>query len=241
MRMAIISDIHGNATAFRAVLAHLDHQDIEAVFCLGDNIGYGPEPEEAVQLLRERQIPSVCGNHELAVINPSFLGWFNPVARLSLEKTMGLLSRSTLDYIAELPNFIVEHGCRFVHGFPPDSPTLYLFEVPDEDIIETMAHMTESICFIGHTHELLLVEYDGSGISKTVLGRQSHSLDPASNYLVNVGSVGQPRDGQRDAKYVIWDTDRHLLEVKFVPYDVNDTIGKIYKAGMPEQHAWRLM
>ncbi|MGM0451632.1 MAG: metallophosphoesterase family protein [Thermodesulfobacteriota bacterium] len=241
MRMAIISDIHGNATAFQAVLDHLDQQAIDSVFCLGDNIGYGPEPETVVNLLRKREIPSVVGNHELAVNDPDFLGWFNPVARLSLEKTMGFLSQSTLDYIAELPAFRAEAGCRFVHGFPPNSPTLYLFEVSEEEIIHAMEQMTESICFIGHTHELILVEYDGAGIAKTMLSRQRIVLNPEVKYIVNVGSVGQPRDGSNDAKYVILDTDTNELEVEFVSYNVSDTINKIYNAGLPEQHAWRLM
>jgi len=241
MRIAVISDIHGNATAFREVLKDIELNEIDRIFCLGDNIGYGPEPEMVVNLLQDRQIPSVIGNHELAVNKPNFLRWFNPIARKSLEKTVSFLTPPALGYIAGLPEMIVHDRCRFVHGFPPDSPTLYLFEMTTDDIREAMEKMTEWICFIGHTHELLMLEWDGERVERKTLGRHNVTLDPDLKYIINVGSVGQPRDGNKDAKYVVWDNAKNELEVKFVPYDVTDTVNKIYKAGLPEQHAWRLM
>jgi len=241
MRIAIISDIHGNATAFLEVLKNIDRSEVDHIFCLGDNIGYGPEPEAVIRMMSERNIPSVVGNHELAVNHPEYLGWFNPNARLSIEKTITLLSPSSIEYLALLPNTITRFDCLFVHGFPPDSPTLYLFEMSNGDILATLSRMTEKLCFIGHTHELVLLDYDGESVTRTALSKESRKLDPAHRYIVNVGSVGQPRDGNNDAKYVIWDDCRNELEIRFVPYNVTDTINKIYNAGLPEQHAWRLM
>lgn len=241
MKIAIISDIHGNAAAFREVLKNIEHAGITDIFCLGDNIGYGPEPEEVIELLRKYDIPSVIGNHELAVTNPEFLEWFNPIARISLEKTMGLLSSKALDYISELPFFLTEHNCRFVHGFPPDSATEYLFEVPRAKLLSTLDHLEEHVCFIGHTHDLVLVSRNGGSISKRPLKQETVLLETGSRYIINVGSVGQPRDGNNYAKYVIFDDQAFELEVRFVAYNVTETIDKIFQAGLPEQHAWRLM
>lgn len=241
MRIAVISDIHGNAAAFREVLKDIAQADVSAVYSLGDNIGYGPEPEAVVRMLREHKIPSIIGNHELAVNNPGFLDWFNPIARASLEKTMGFLSGETLDYIAELPFYRIAGNCRFVHGFPPDSATEYLFEVTPERLAQTMGESTENICFIGHTHELMLVSHDGQGVSKRPLKQETVVLDTGYSYLVNVGSVGQPRDGDNHAKYVIFDDQCLELEVRFVAYNITETVSQIYQSGLPEQHAWCLL
>lgn len=240
MKFAVISDIHGNAAAFREVLKNIERAGVSTIYCLGDNIGYGPEPEAVIRLLRERDIPSILGNHELAVNDPGFLDWFNPIARISLEKTLTFLSADTLQYIASLPAFRVAHGCRFVHGFPPDSPTEYLFEVEPEKLAPALSGAGEPVCFVGHTHELMLVRHDGAEVSKRPLKRETIPLDTGSRYIVNVGSVGQPRDGNNYAKYVIFDDQAFELEVRFVPYNITETISKIYQAGLPEQHAWRL-
>jgi len=242
MRIAVISDIHGNATAFEAVWADIEKQEgIEGVYCLGDNIGYGPEPEKVIAMVREHGIPAVLGNHELAVKQPESLSWFNPNARRSLEKTMTMLSREAKDYIAELPTCISFDDCRFVHGFPPDSVTTYLFEIDTAGIKYTLDRMSERMIFIGHTHELVIIEYDGLTVNSEPLYKGTVQLDPQKKYIINVGSVGQPRDGSNPAKYVIYDDAANELTVRYVDYDINDTIEKIQQAGLPEQHGWRLL
>jgi len=242
MRIAIISDIHGNATAFEAVLADIDaHAAVEAIYSLGDNVGYGPEPEKVISMLAERQIPSVLGNHELAINQPEMLSWFNPMARRSLEKTTLFLSDTAKAHIADFRTSLTIDACRFVHGFPPDSPTTYLFEVAPDHIRYTLNQLAERLVFIGHTHELLIIESDGETVETEPLQQGTIRLDPQKKYLINVGSAGQPRDGDNKAKYVIWDDRTQELTVRFVAYDINDTVQKIYKAGLPEQHAWRLL
>lgn len=242
MRIAIISDIHGNATAFDAVLADIDaHARVEAIYSLGDNVGYGPEPEKVISMLAERQIPSVLGNHELAINQPEMLSWFNPMARRSLEKTIHFLSDTAKAHIADFRTSMTIDACRLVHGFPPDSPTTYLFEVGPDHLRYTLTQLAERLVFVGHTHELLIIESDGENIETEPLHQGTIQLDPHKKSLINVGSVGQPRDGDNKAKYVIWDDSSHELTVRFVAYDINDTVQKIYKAGLPEQHAWRLL
>lgn len=241
MRIAVISDIHGNATALRQVLQDIDASQVDVIFCLGDNIGYGPEPETVVRMLQERNIPSVIGNHELAVKDPDYLEFFNPAARLSLEKTMHSISSDTLAYITGLPEFIIMFNCRFVHGFPPDSIITYMFEMQAPYVEKIMAEMDEHICFIGHTHEPAILEYRDNAVKVTPLEKQTLYLDPKQKYIINAGSVGQPRDGSGEAKYVIFDNAQYTLEVKYVSYDVSDTIKKIHAAGLPKQHALRLL
>jgi len=240
MRIAIFSDIHGNLEAFREVLDDINGSFVDAVFCLGDNIGYGPEPEEVLGLLQEKAIPSVQGNHEIACIDSTILDRFNPTACESLKKTIQMLSPGSLGFIAGLNKSMVHHDCRFVHGFPPNSATTYLFQISWAKMHRFMSTMKERICFIGHTHELRIIEYDGEKCISKVLKRGIYQLKRHSRYIINIGSVGQPRDGNNRAKYVIWDTDMDLIDVRYVRYDIEKVVKKILAAGLPEVHATRL-
>ncbi len=241
MRLAVISDIHGNMDALEQVLADIARAGVEAVTSLGDNIGYGAEPERVVQTLMERGIPSVLGNHEKAALDPGFLDWFNPIARTSLTRTFGMLSPDSMKFAAGLPTQMSAHGCRFVHGFPPDSPTVYLFQVEVERRARVLKALPQRVCFVGHTHCLEIAEFDGRSFTDIPIREGAIPIDPDLKYLINIGSVGQPRDGDIRAKYVIWDTDRNVLEVRFVAYDAQAAADKILASGLPEQHARRLL
>lgn len=241
MRIAVLSDIHGNLEALRSVLADLDRRGPEAVYCLGDNLGYGPEPEAVVDLLRSRGVPSVLGNHELGVIDSQYRSWFNQTTRRSLEITAGLIGPETLAYCRGLPASLTAHGCRFVHGLPPENITAYLWEAEDRDLARVMAALPERISFVGHTHMLELVSLaaDGSLARRRLDGQTTH-LDPALRHLVNAGSVGQPRDGDNRAKYVIYDDQTHELMVRRIAYDIARTAQAILARGFPEFNAARL-
>lgn len=241
MKTAILSDIHGNATALQAVLLDIDAFSVDLTISLGDNIGYGPEPEAVVSMLRHRNIPSVIGNHELAINRPDFLKWFNPTARASLEKTRRMLSPETIAYISKLGYCMVLGNCRFVHGFPPGSPTVYLFEVTPQKLKNTLERMRDWICFTGHTHRLEIVHFNGTEVHRELLEEGEFHINLDEKYIINAGSVGQPRDGDNKAKYLVWDAEASKIIVRYVSYDVDDTVRKIYQAGLPEQHAWRLM
>jgi len=240
MRIAVISDIHGNLEAFLEVLADIDQSGVDEIICLGDMIGYGPNPEEVVQKVRALQIPTIMGNHELTVSNKRALKWFNPVAKTSLEKTKEFLSKASIQYIHELPSSIVSHGCRFVHGFPPDSVRTYVFQISEEALFDTFIEMNEKICFIGHTHMLKLIRFDGDSVIEKPLKKGVTKIDADKRYILNIGSVGQPRDGNNNAKYVIWDTDKNRLELKYIPYDAESVAERIIAKGLPEVHARRL-
>ena len=238
--IAVISDIHGNLDALEAVLADIDRLGIERVFCLGDNIGYGPEPGGVIQQLRSREIPSVIGNHELAATRKKYLSWFNPSARRSLVQTVSMLSEQELRYAGGLPNSLVADGARLVHGFPPESPLIYLFQVSEEKMIGSLKTLQEPVCFVGHTHDIEIVSFDGEQVGLDRLEEGVRRLEPDHKYIVNIGSVGQPRDGDNRAKYAIWTPDRQTLEMRFVAYDIEATARKILAAGLPRAHAMRL-
>lgn len=240
LKFAIISDIHGNLDAFRKVISDLKSANISETICIGDCIGYGPQPEQVLAHVIEYNIPMTIGNHEMAVIDDRFLGWFNPKARASIEKTKSMLSKDSIDFIRNLPRSrIIEH-CRCVHGYPPDSVREYLFQKAPYALIKTFKVITESVCFVGHTHDLEIVDFDGRQVERRPLERGIIRLEHQRRYIVNVGSVGQPRDGDNTAKYAIYDTESRELEIRFVPYDIAATVAKIKAAGLPESHANRL-
>lgn len=240
MRLGIISDIHGNLEALRQVLADIDQSELDGVACLGDNIGYGPEPDEVVKLIRKRNIPSVMGNHELVIVDPKYLGEMNLTARRSSALTLDLLSPDTIDYIYGLKPSMIFHGALLVHGCPPDSITTYLFELSDVQLGQLFPAMQEKICFVGHTHDLEIISFDRGKVARAPLREGPAKLEEGQKYIINVGSVGQPRDGNNNAKYVIWDTCSHGIDVRFIPYDIAATAKKILRLGFPAFNAIRL-
>ena len=240
MRIAVISDIHGNMEAFRQVLDDIGRSNVDGIFCLGDMVGYGPEPEAVVQQIRTLEIPAVMGNHELGVANPKVLEFFNPLARRSLQLTTRMLTDDSIRYIRGLEAAGVNNNCRLVHGFPPDSISTYLFQVADDIIVSTFNKMPEPICFVGHTHVIEMISFDGRVVIHKALPQGVVQLSAEHRYIINAGSVGQPRDENNNAKYVIWDNTRHAIEVRYVPYDIEAVVSKIIAAGLPESHAYRL-
>ena len=241
MRLAVISDIHGNLAAFLEVLADIDRAGVDACVSLGDNVGYYPNPEEVLALIQKRDIPSVMGNHELAVTDERYLNWFNSLARRAVELTQELLSVESLVYCSRLPQSLVFGGCLHVHGCPPASVLKYIFEVQDRSLIKIFDSLEQEICFVGHTHFLEVIRYKDGRIKRNQVNPGIIVLDDRHRYIINVGSVGQPRDPfNREAKYVIWDDSARELEIRSVPYDIGTTADKILKLGWPRYLADRL-
>ena len=238
MRLAVLSDVHGNVEALRAVLADVDAQAADGIVVCGDMVGYGPDPEEAVALLRERGAAMLAGNHELGLCRCSGLGWFNPKARCALEVTSRLVTPATTEFLAGLRKHLLLHDCWFVHGFPPDSAHTYLFATDDEKVVAALGRLRQRLCFLGHTHELKLVEWSGGRLTRMDPGQGLRRLAPGAACMVNVGSVGQPRDDwDKSAKYVLWDREADTVDFRFVPYDSAETRRKILERGLPPRYA----
>jgi len=237
MRLAVISDIHGNLEAFESVLQDIRSRQVESVISLGDNIGYGADSERVVQRVREQGILSILGNHELAVNDVRVRKWFRKDAQKALKQVLASLSEDSKNFIRELKINHAWNDCLFVHGFPPDSARFYLFQISDAKLFQTFQNMEASVCFVGHTHRLRLLFPDGDAICSRTLPEGYTRLDRDRKYIINAGSVGQPRDGEPQAKYIIWDSAAWELEVRFVPYDIETAAHKILEAGIPEQYA----
>lgn len=240
MKVAVLADIHGNLEAFEAVRADLELQGASRVICLGDNIGYGPDPEEVVLLLQKLGYISVLGNHEFALKDVRGRRWLNFQAAENNIATEKLLSDKSKVYCCNLPTFVEFENARFVHGYPPDSVFQYLDRQSDEKIGNLFALASARLFFLGHTHRLMLVTGQNDALVRRVLGQETVVLQPNNKYIVNGGSVGQPRDGDNRAKYLLWDLVNRQLEVRFVDYDKEKTMKKIRERGFPEIYATRL-
>lgn len=242
MRLAIISDIHGNYRALQAVLRDIDAIGVGDIISLGDNIGYGPEPEEVVQTLLQRKIDSVMGNHELGLASASALQRLNASPRLSLELTRQLMTKESLQFSISLPPFLVRHKTRFVHGCPPASITAYLWNPTETRLSRLFAGYAETICFFGHTHNLSRFQRRAERCFTENTGLGEFALLPDARYIINPGSVGQPRDTiNNKAKYGIWHMDTMLFEQRAVSYDVQATVALLAERKFPSSNAIRLL
>ena len=243
MRIVVLSDIHANYEALTEVLSDIKKHfsDVTEIISLGDIVGYGPDPELCVQAVQEHGIISVAGNHELGVGRSRYRSCFNRQSVEVVEQTCQMLSNESIEYLRSLPLVLSRHDALFVHGLPPRSAFQYIWELDDERIIQRFSRFSEQIAFIGHTHELGLVRSLEGAVERCDLTEGSHQLDFASRYMINAGAVGQPRDGDPRAKYLVWDIDTHELIVRCVAYDPTETIAKMRTRSLPERYARRLL
>lgn len=242
MRIAVIADIHGNFDALQAVLQDCTREKVEKIFSLGDNIGYGPEPGKVIQTLIEQKVISILGNHEYALIDPGYMSRLNPSAQKSLEVNLALMSQRDKEYSSGLTPFLIQHDALLVHGCPPKSTTAYLFDPGPHLLAKVFGSFAEKIGFYGHTHVFELFEYDGTGGKRKDLVMGNYLLAPENRYLINPGSVGQPRDNiNNKAKYLLWDLDKGTVSFKAVAYDIKATAAKIKALGLPDFNWQRLL
>jgi len=247
MRYAVLSDIHSNLEALTAVMETLATERIDRYLCLGDVIGYGADPTACLRRLASCDAVTVGGNHDLACVGKFDLDWFNSAARAAVEWTRGQLSVTDLDTLRRLPLTETYGPCTLVHG-TLKYPGRFDYLVEAGQAIETLAVCRTLMCLVGHTHVPLFIEYDRthrrlarmltSGQELTDVSFQDHA--DTMRYLMNPGSVGQPRDGNPQASCAVIDTERRQFSIRRVPYDVAAAQRKIRQAGLPEFLADRL-
>lgn len=241
MRLAIIADIHGNSRALDAVLSDIARQGVDRIVSLGDNIGYGPEPEEVVRSLLAYRVLSVMGNHELGLISRSYFNRLHATARQSLVLTRNLLSAASLAWLESLLPVLCRFGARFVHGCPPQSMTVYLHNPSDIRLHRLFGSYPEQVCFAGHTHDFGWYRLQGEQIERRQPQLGLQTLEARDRLLLLPGSVGQPRDSLGwQAKYLLWDQEAETIEVRAVDYDVQTTIHLLTERGFPPANAKRL-
>ena len=234
---AVISDVHSNAEALRSVLRDIKKRQIQDIFFLGDAVGYGPEPNESVGLLKSECKTIIAGNHDWGVLGLTETGSFNEYARIALAWTRGVLTADNYEILRTSPlkSEISEMDITLVHATPCEPEKWhYLLTLSDAEI--NFKYMQTAICFVGHSHWPFIIEMSLSGEFKT--NKQEMHKTKGSRYIINAGSIGQPRDGDPRACYALVDESR--VELVRVGYDIQSTQKKMSEAGLPHALIERL-
>ncbi len=237
-KTALISDIHANLEALTAVLDDIEEQGVERVVCLGDLIGYGADPVAVIARVREADMDFVLrGNHDEAILNGAFD--FNPLAQRSIDWTRTTLEDADSEWISfleALPSSRTEEDRLFVHASPRDPIMEYLLpsdcfslmnDIPPK--IRENFERVDRLCFLGHTHKPGIISEDAEYQIPESFDYE-FTFDEDEKYIVNVGSVGQPRDGDRRSCYAI--SDGRRVEFRKVPYDIESAQEKIREVDM---------
>ena len=238
MKIAIVSDIHSNLEALQAVDSTMADLGVDVVYFVGDAVGYGPDPALCSAWVQERSQLSVMGNHDYAALGLMETESFNPNAKKAIKWNSDQMGRQAKDFLAALPMTAEKDGVTLVHANPREPEGWnYIFSLWDAEI--NFEHFKGNFCFVGHSHQPVAVGMDPAGQVSVQPGDKFRVVDGA-RYLVNIGSVGQPRDGNPDACFGILDTDENLFSFIRVPYDFSITQKKMLEAGLPEPLADRL-
>jgi predicted phosphodiesterase len=236
MKYAIIADIHANLEAFQVVLDDIQKQKCTHVACLGDVVGYNANPKECLDIVRQMNIPCVKGNHDEYCSTDEELEGFNPNAAEAVLWTRQQLTEDDrkwlrdLKYVRLVSNFTIVHATL-------DQPQRWAYVFEKLDAAASFTYQNTSVCFFGHTHVPLAFIRDASVRGGTY---SKFKVEPGRKYFVNVGAVGQPRDGIPKAGYVVYDMDEGSIELRRLDYDIAAVQAKIRKAGLPERLAERL-
>jgi len=237
-KIGVFSDIHGNLQALEAVLRILENDEkIDRQYCCGDIVGYGGNPNECVELIRTRSYPTVAGNHDHAALGLTDTSYFNEIAKTAIRWTGNVLAPENRRWLESLPMTFAEDEILIVHASPKE-PEMWNYILTLGDARLNFQYFDQQICFVGHSHQPFIIEFaDGN------LNCPTHpwiDVVEGHRYLINVGSVGQPRDGNPDASYAIYDRDARRIEIKRAVYDLSGAQEAIKVQGLPMQLADRL-
>ena len=239
MRVLIISDVHANLTALEAVLA--DAGKVDQTWCLGDVIGYGPDPNAVVERLRSLpNLTIILGNHDVAVLDQMDAAVFNTEARRSLLWQKKMVTTENLMYLESLPQeVVVRENASMAHGSPRDPVWEYILNTLVARL--NFEEFQTPYCFVGHSHIQCMfkldVEHDRISLE---MPKPNEVLQLTPRAILNPGSVGQPRDRDPRSAYAIYNTEAQTWEPRRVQYDIESVQKRIRKVGLPEKHAVRL-
>lgn len=239
MRIALLSDVHGNLPAFEAVLADVEKEGVDERWCLGDLVGYGAEPDACVNLARDTFTVCLSGNHDLVVTQEIPISDFSSSAAAAALWTRENISPEALDFLRGRPASDPEREPGLYHGSPRDPVWEYVLSNWQAD--ECMDLMSSRVAAIGHSHVALWFGRDPSGKVGGDQARDGDEADlTAGEWLINPGSVGQPRDGDPRAAWLLLDTEGWTARWRRVEYPIEEAAGAIEKAGLPRVLAERL-
>lgn len=238
MKVAIVSDVHSNLAALEAVLAEAKSLGADETWSLGDAVGYGPRPLECLDLLGREASLQIMGNHDAASVELMSAATFNEYARRAVAWTMGVLDEPRAAAIRKLPYTAARDGCLLVHGSPDDPPAWHYVTDPGQARLQ-FDSFDERLCFVGHSH-VPFIAADHGGLAEGEGPEAKVRMEEGRRYFVNAGSVGQPRDRDPRASWVLLDRNENSLRVVRTPYDVAKTQGLMREEGLPDFLADRL-
>lgn len=234
MRYGIFSDVHSNLEALEAVLDLFKKERIQSFICLGDLVGYGPNPNECVQrILSLKKVQITAGNHDYASVGLKELTWFNNFAARSLVWTRRHLKEENRNCLMRLPRLIDASQFTLAHGSPRDPVDEYL--LTPRQYLDNLEFFRTPICFVGHTHVPSIFFTDSLGViqHKILSNEEVFPIDPQGKTIVNVGSVGQPRDGDPKASCMIFDAIKNEVQLFRCSYDIAAVQEKMKQASLP--------
>lgn len=237
MRIGLFSDPHANLEALRVVVDWLKAQGAELYFCLGDLVGYGANPNECIGLIQELPGLVVAGNHDWAVLERTPLEYFNPIAAQAVRWTRRVLNSQSVEFLKSIKLTHQHEGFYLVHSTPSD-PTSWRYILDLEEAGYQFTHFPTRTCLVGHSHCPFLLVSDGNCVESLPLSEVR--LEPEKRYLINLGSVGQPRDGDPRACAAIYHPDLQVIRFVRLDYDIRLAQEKIIRAGLPPYLAQRL-
>jgi diadenosine tetraphosphatase ApaH/serine/threonine PP2A family protein phosphatase len=238
MRYAVVSDVHANLESLREALERVAPDD--GLLCLGDVVGYGPNPNECVALIRERATATVLGNHDVAAVDNFGLEYFNQAARAAIVWTQSVLSKSNAEWLSGLGYEVREPQYLMVHGAPVDYFTYILDNV---DAARAFEATDAPLVFVGHSHiaEYYALHPDGRIVHRHMQHGGRVALEAGLRYIVNVGSVGQPRDANPEGSFAFYDPGAATVTWERYPYEIERVQAKILAAHLPESLSRRLV
>lgn len=243
MRVAVLADVHANLPALEAVREDFEKEGIKSVWTLGDAVGYGADPFACLQMLADLEAVLIAGNHELAACDLAEANGFNTSAAQAIRWTRESLTPNTRRDLCELPTNSSPHpGVFLFHGLPGNT-TGYLRTLETAQMV--FDHLSDRdprirVAFFGHTHRPMIFTHLAGRPVRMFEPGEDLILAPGRRYLINPGSVGQPRNGDPNAQYIIFDIEEGLISFRRVPYDINAAQERILKAGLCPSLAARL-
>jgi predicted phosphodiesterase len=240
MKYGVLGDIHANLCALTVVLQHMREEGVDIILSVGDVVGYGAAPRECIELIRSHNVVTVKGNHDAACVGELDERQFNPYAREAVLWTREALGRTEMDWLRSLPLTAELEHCHLSHG-TLYRPELFDYVLSTTDADASLDIMTRLVCFVGHSHIPLTLMRFADVPDRTAYSQDSEiDLADVSCALINVGSVGQPRDEEPRSAYAIYDSEARQAWIKRCSYDIDREAHRIRTAGLPEVLAERL-
>lgn len=233
MRYAIFADIHSNLEASEVVLEYYQKEKVDKYFCCGDLVGYGPNPNECIKKVRELNCIVVAGNHDWACVGLKDIAWFNEYAQAAILWTREQLTPDNIDYLKSLPPVYQDENLTLVHGSPRKPIDEYLINLSQAR--ENVNLFPTETCFIGHSHTPFFYQRNQQGeeFYDSFRLKSSLFLPPRTKTIINIGSVGQPRDGNPQSACAIYDLEKREISLARLSYNISQVQEKMFKVNLP--------